>query len=287
MSRMKGALAGATLACAVMTAVYAQTPQVQWRQVANTPKGLNLPSGVKADILGIGLGDTYAEATAALARLRTEAGPTSPPPQERKTEILHHTSTGGLLASFVSDIIMIRPLPGTGGAGRISESLSVRFSAPASGHQVVAVSRNLTYQNSADEPRLSEVLAQLKAKFGAEPRVLTGSDQRTRYLRIQYDNGRAIAPADGNLMSSCMAQTTITAASSIASINTAGNCDVVLNMTVTTGISPDHIQRVEFVLSDNERAKVNATADYAFIEAYAKEVMQGLQNQNRAATPRL
>ena len=44
---------------------------------------------------------------------------------------------------------------------------------------------------------------------------------------------------------------------SLRNINTSGNCDVVLNVSVAFGISQDHAKSINFALGDNERIKAN------------------------------
>ena len=77
MKRALGAVGGIMLALAGAGAAHAQK-QIEWKQVYNMPKGLNQPKGVSLDILGIELGDTYAEVKAKLTKLLAE---TAAPPK--------------------------------------------------------------------------------------------------------------------------------------------------------------------------------------------------------------
>lgn len=279
------------LLCAAMTFVlpsdaFAQRRDVEWRQVFDMPRGANLPAGVQADILGIQIGEPYADAMAKLERIRNEPANSGPPPRIGLRQIGLRTLPNNetLIADHPENVILVRQMRGAG-ARRYDDVLNIRFSAPSSGHQVVSVMRTIRYQDAADEPKISELLAQVKAKYGGDPRVLSGSDAASRNLRIQYGDGRVVAGSD--LLSTCQNQTTIGHAASIPSINATGDCDVVLNIQVDIGISPDHARSIVMTLSDNERAKANVTADLEFFRTYVEEQMRKMQGENRAPAPRL
>lgn len=282
------------LACAA-TPCLGQQP-IQWKQTINLPKGLNLPKGVTADILGIELGDSYAEAKAKLERLAAEApparqAPRSPmqlaldrgagvsdakPPLEEQTDTIRLRLPNGdsIQAAYVGKIVLNRELPGSG-AGKIRELLTVQFSAPSSAQQVMGMERTLSYSEQIDQPRLSELLAKLKEKFQAEPQ------QHGNEYRFQFNDGRAFVPPNANV-GTCRAQYVTSQQKDVPFINRTGDCDVVLNVKVHQGISPDHIVYVVFSLSDNERAKANLAADFAFFETYLKE-----RQQQSGAAPKL
>lgn len=78
MQRGLCAAAGMTLAFALCNPASAQQ-QVEWKQTLNMPKGINLPKDVRGEILGIELGDTYAEAKPKLEKLLTESVPPAKP----------------------------------------------------------------------------------------------------------------------------------------------------------------------------------------------------------------
>lgn len=286
MTMRASALVCAAMAFGMPTDAAAQRRDVEWRQVLNTPRGANLPAGVQADILGIQIGEPYADAMAKLARIRSEPANSGPQPQIGTRQIGLRTLPNNetLIAEHPENVILVRKMRGAG-ARPYDDVLNIRFSAPSSGHQVVSITRSIRYQDSPDEPKISEFLAQIKAKYGGELRTLTGSDNAVRYLRIQYDNGRVVAGQD--LLSACMDQTSVGHAASIPSINASGDCDVVLNIQIDAGISPDHARAIVMTLSDNERAKANVTADLEFFRTYVEELMQRLQSQNRAPSPRL
>jgi hypothetical protein len=54
------------------TSESALAQQIEWSQTLNLPKGLNLPQGVKGDMLGIELGESYAQVKARIEAIRQE-----------------------------------------------------------------------------------------------------------------------------------------------------------------------------------------------------------------------
>lgn len=61
---------------------FAQQQGIEWKQTLNIPKGQNL-SRERADILGIEIGDTYAEAKAKLQKLVLEAAAEQKSPRKK------------------------------------------------------------------------------------------------------------------------------------------------------------------------------------------------------------
>jgi hypothetical protein len=284
------------------TAAYPQNQQVQWTQTLNIPKGYNLPKGTSADVLGIELGDTYADAKAKLERLAAEAPSKAAPPtpaqtfrralepekpqpplSETKTVIFLPVPSGPQIeASYVGFMILRRALPGADARG-IEENIYVRLSSPASGHQVVAIERSLIYSAQGDQPRAGELLGQLRQKFKAEPETVTTTTTGAVY-RFQFDDGRIFVPAKNQFACSPVSamQHTVSARD-IPTINSSGNCDVVLEIAVNYGISSDHVKSIIFRYGDNQRAKENLTADFAFFDGYVKNVQQ----RTKGAAPKL
>lgn len=285
------------------TTAYSQNQQVQWTQTLNIPKGYNLPKGLSADVLGIELGDTYTEAKAKLERLAAEAPPKAAAPTpaqtfrrtlepekpqqqpltETKSTIFLPVPSGPQIeASYVGFMILRRDLPGADARG-IQENIYLRLSAPASGNQVIAIQRGLHYFAQGDQPRVSELLGQLRQKFKAEPETVSSSASSAVY-RFQFDDGRMFVPAKNQFACSPMtAMPHTVGARDIPAINPNGNCDVVLEISVNYGISSDHVQSITFRYGDNQRAKENLTADFAFFDGYVKKV----QERTKGAAPKL
>lgn len=302
---MQRQCAAAVLAAMLSTTTaYPQDRQVQWTQTLNIPKGYNLPKSTSADVLGVALGDTYAEAKAKLERLAAEAPPKAAAPTpapafrrslepekpqqqspltETKTVIFLPVANGPQIeASYVGFMILRRELPGADARG-IEENIYVRLSSPASGHQVIAIQRGLHYSAQGDQSRVGELLGQLRQKFKAEPETVTTTASAAVY-RFQFDDGRIFVPAKNQFACSPMSAMPHTvSARDIPTINPSGNCDVVLEISVNYGISSDHAKSITFRYGDNQRAKENLTADFAFFDGYVKNVQQ----RTKGAAPKL
>jgi len=272
---------------------------IEWKQVTNLPKGLNLPQGLKLDILGIELGDSYAEVKAKLQKLAEEypsaakpAGNTAndfilrqlgqmsgasdlAPMEERKTIVRYQTPGGQVTAEFVGQIFLRRKLPN--GNSKIDETIHVLLSAPSSGAQVYAVRRSLSYGNG-QQTSIAQFLEALKDKMGGAQAQPIGPSGNT--YRYQFDNGRLVALNPPTQDGQCAVEVVGTEMRSFArSINSGGACDVSLVARFSFGISREHAGSAEFYLSDQERAKANKEEDYAFVESYVR----GLQSHSSAA----
>jgi hypothetical protein len=252
---------------------------IVWKQVQAITKGEGLPQGVRGDIRGIELGDTYADAKAKIEALRSEANVPSADARLKETETVFQLPTphGSITAAYVGKIqLEIRTAQPRG-----DDYITVRLSAPSSGHQVYSIERLLIYSDQKDQPRISEVLASLKKKFRAEPLVIKGREGVT--YRFQFDGGKAWI-TNPQPFTDCSSVTSDTIEQSrIASINDKGVCDVVFEMEATYGISDDHIESVWFRLTDNDRMKANLTADFGFFQTYIDE----LRRQTAGSVPKL
>lgn len=283
---------------AALAATQARTQTIQWKQSINLPKGLNLPKDVKADILGIELGDSYDELKPKLDALLKESIKQPPPQRTRSqkraaegmgnddsppliedTTVIRVQTPGGFIepASYIGQIRLKRELPGTG-QRTIDDHISIRLSAPASGNQVLGLMRTIFYRVPEDQPRVSEIMARLKEKYKTTPQ--DHSSGNSLFYRFQFDNGRAINPPNASLIT-CPADYVIETADSVA--NREGNCDVVLIVRITAGLTKDHAEKIEFTLSDNERTKANKDADFGFIESYVRD----MQGKAKGVAPKL
>jgi hypothetical protein len=290
--------AGAAVVLALCGRADAQQ-KVEWKQTVNTPKGLSLPKDVKADFLGIELGDTYAEAKPKLQKLLSEAmGPPkasgstpdrsssemtgesqAEPLSEAIMELRLQTPGGFITASYPGQLTLARKMKGTTNQP-IRDQIDVTFSAPSSGQQVIGASRSINYMAQGDQPRISQILAGIREKFKVEPQQINSTD-----YRIQFDDGRGYVPATVNPSTGCVIEYKMQGArmSDVATaVNKTGKCDVVLLIQFQYGISNDHAQAVTFHLSDNERTKINLSADFAFLKNYASGMQSG-----QGAAPKL
>jgi hypothetical protein len=296
MQRLTRAAAVALLLLSSGAAVHGQ--QIQWKQTTDTPKGLNLPKDIRGDILGIELGDTYAQVKPKLQQLLGEAlpqpkssgmsGPAAEimgnvpdnPIAEATMQMRLQVPGGSVDASYPGQLTMTRKLKGST-QQPVQDTLEIVFSAPSSGQQVLGIKRVVHYFAQGDQTRVSDLLAALKAKYKAEPQKV--ADFR---WRLVFDDGRNyVQPSNVRVTDECRPQYSMQGqvqdAASI--INPTGVCDVVLQVEIKFGISNDHAEMVTFILSDNERAKRNMTADLAFLQGYVRD----LQSRTKGNTPKL
>lgn len=278
---------------------YAQQQEIEWKQTTNMPKGQNIPRD-RADILGIEIGDTYDEAKAKLQKLAAEgiqpkaktmtpaeravarmngerSGPLAMREEQRIYRLKAPGANSSISVSYVQNIQMARELPTPN--GKLGENIGVQFSAPSSGHQVLGISRSLYYHDQRDQPLISETLAQLKQKMKFDPQTINAGTPK--YL-FQFNDGKPFAQANPTPIS-CIPRTDVSDTIYLKTINETGDCDALMEVNVQTGVSRDHASILSFTLADNDRAKTNLTADFAFINDYAKN----LQQNTRGAPPKL
>ena len=290
--------AGAAMLALTVGANAQQT--IEWKQVLNLPKGLNQPQGVRLDVLGIEPGDSYAEVKAKLETLLREAGPSAQPPKptggnssqdvmnrmlgqmsgqsaprppitEIKRIIRFSTPGGPIQAEYVGEVHMERTLKGK--AGKIVETFTVLFSAPSSGHQALSIRRHLSYDNPADQPRVSEVMGLVTQKLKGQPIPQVGGG------RFLYDNGRQLAQQPPG----CNINVQVDNQQMAHGINSNGACDLAYDVHFVNGISKDHVLTAEFIVNDAERARQDIQADFAFFNDYVR----GLQNRTGGTAPKL
>lgn len=288
-------MSAATIAaCLLSTAAFAQT-SIEWKQTLNMPKGTNLPAGLSADILGIAIGDDYKTAKARLQALMAEK-PAGNPPEAAPAKtgaaammdsfIAESSGAGSLTdlqelqrviyldsikAAYVGKITMTRPLKVDGMRQLSSETVQVYFSAPSSGHQVIAIERSISYLTQADQIRIPDFLQSLREKYGADPHPEV-ADSFSKY-RWQFNDGRPFKSNAPIMAVTCNDAGAWTYEEMrLPEINKSGECDVFLVATFNHGISPEHARTVGFILADNERIKANYTADYAFFQTYIEEL---------------
>jgi len=278
---MRNYLAGAALLIAASGAAQAQQGS-EWKQVLNLPKGQSMPRE-GAEILGIELGDGYAEAKAKLEKLGAEGAPQNRPGSPLKeislTFRLQPSGASQVTAlSFVSVISLDRMMPGV--SRPYEDSLRVYFSAPSSGHQIKGVERSISYNAESDQPRVSEIIGRLKEKMKVEPQFY--ESRETAEFVFQFNDGKAFTPPR-TPVNECHTWFEVTDSASISSINPKGNCDAVMIVKVNFGISRDHAKYILFRLSDNERIKANLTADFGFIREYVR----AFQERSKGAPPKL
>lgn len=290
----------AAVALLAMLGVASAQQEIEWKQVINVPKGEYIPRG-SGDILGLELGDTYAEVRKKLQALLAEGsgpkaapkdlsdrvtaeldGQSFAPPIKEDRRIFRMQMPGAssvVTASFIAKITLNRLLKGT--QRDISETIEVYLSAPSSGHQVIGVTRFVGYSAEADQPRVNELVAQLKQKMRAEPQIFPTSSSAV--YRFQYDEAKPFTPGRPSPITCQTSLHALQNANDLKSVNTSGDCDAVLEIAINFGISRDHAKSLAFTLSDNERLKANVAADYRYVSAYIRD----LQERTRGAPPKL
>lgn len=274
---------------------------ITWKQTINFAKYQSIPRG-SGDILGIELGDTYADAKMKLQGLLAEGlaprqppkdaldrvtaemdGQTFTPPIKEERRVFRMQVPGAsnvVTASFIAKVTLTRDLKGST-ARAINETIQVYLSAPSSGHQVIGIERYVSYNAEEDQPRVSELLPQLKKKMQSEPQIFPTQSGAT--YRFQYNDGRPYAPAKPTVISCQTSFLALLDSNAVKSINQQGDCDALLDVRVNFGISRDHASSLSFGLSDNDRMKMNLAADSAYVSNH----IRGLQERTRGAAPKL
>lgn len=290
----------AALMCA---AASANAQQLEWTQTLNLPKGLNMPEGVKADMLGIETGASYREVKSVLQKLVSEAPPAEkkaePEPktkEEMTAQIMRKYASQGMgskprpafeesemrltfpvsppiTATYVGRITVRRELPGST-PRTIPETITVFLSSPASGQQVVAVTRGVRYPERTDQPRISETISALKEKFKAEPRIEKDNQRTTASVvfskgAVSADKSPYVIVCGGPSMSYQSIE-----ARTVPDINPKRACDVTLHIVFQHGISEDHAQSASFELIDPQRMKEDYIADFAYFDQVVKKALQ-------------
>lgn len=257
--------------------------EIQWKQVLDVPKGANLGPGIAWDVLGIAPGDTYKTVRPKLDALAAESIQTAAPKDKTTAALLGQDTSDvleevkisimlpvpggqGIRATYVDRIELKRQLKGTG-QKPIDDSLTLRFSTPASGNQIISLSRGISYYEHTDQVRIGEMIKSITTKFGATPRIQKGDKSTT--LKYIYDNGKLFTPA--NIVEECGAVMPMDI-NDVEGINPTGRCDVVLEVHLGHGISDYHASSITFLLSDYARGKENITADRGFFDAYVNDV---------------
>lgn len=72
-------------------------------------------------------------------------------------------------------------------------------------------------------------------------------------------------------------------AQSVATLNGAGDCDVVFQVVIGHGFSHDHAGSITFRLADNERTKAAGNADFGYMRDYVRD----LQSRSGGSAPKL
>ncbi len=252
--------------------------EIKWSQTLNIPKGQGLPKGVRAEIIGIEVGDTYADAKRKLQALKKQL------PQGDEGRITETQSffrlpiaTGSFIESKFPSLVKLtirRRAP------RATDTITLYLTAPSSGAQVIGIDRLIQRYEHKDQIRIPEFATAISEKFGAKP-TIQGDSNSIVFHRYHFDDGRAVA-ASPNASTTCPVSYWLGLGKSereVPKINKGGNCDIVLQVQFTYGISKDHAQAVWFHMIDAERAKANHLADYKYMRDYLAKLRRGTSGQ--------
>jgi hypothetical protein len=262
-------LAVATVTACIASAAGAQT-DFQWKQTTSILKGQNMPAGIKADVLGIELGTNFTDAKATLEKLAAEGEPPREPVQLRNMTVTLSSGAGAPVeGKYVGQAILNRTLPSQR-SQKPDDTITLDFSAPSSGQQVIRIARTLVYNDPADQPKMADIVAALDKKFGTAAQVNDLGPETDRH-QYAFANGAAISflqVPEGQRLNFCPVS---------------GRCAVEVRVDLRRGISPDRVSKMEVVISDNARETANKKSDESFFENYFRELSKG----SSAAPPKL
>lgn len=280
---MRIRLGAAIVIAGLFSTSAAAEEEIVWKQVIDVPQGDNLAPGMTWDVLGISPGATYAKVRPLLEALLKESIPqgkpvdpttaalmghdTSEPLEEKKVSIFVPVPGGqGIKATYVASAELKRQLKGTG-QKLIYDNVTLHFSTPASGNQVLSIVRSINYYEHTDQVRISEMIKAVVSKYGQAARV-SKSDGLTE-VKLAFDNGKVFTPP--NAIEECRAWMPMDI-NDIDNINRTGRCDVVLWIRFNHGISDDHAASISFHIDDYARGRQNLTADRDYLDAYINDV---------------
>jgi hypothetical protein len=251
-----------------------------WPEITNNPVGHYLPEGATVDIVGIPLGSSYDVACAALA----EYAKGQPLDWSKSGYNVTGGSAGGRTVLEWPNGLSFRPSRRDPEAQWSSEQIGLRFTAPASGSQLVGASRHLSFFQQDKQPLIADFLAQLSNRFGGQPSK--GPHAATRqgitYVWVLNENGMVTpdrfvgAQPDG-----CNSLTSINP-NSAAQLNQNGVCDVYVELYVDYGVTTDHARQIRYTIAGVQRYKDNTAADFRAVEQYS-DSLRG----SGAAAPKL
>lgn len=250
---------------------------MQWTQTLDIPIGQGMPAGTKAELLGFEIGDTHARINAKIEDLIAglPEGQTGSAKESSRVFQVPLNNDNFVETKFVSQTD-VRIDKGASDP----EFVSFFFTAPSSGAQLYAISRDIYYNQHEDQPRISDVLTRVTEKFGVEPfKVL--EDGATVTYRYLFDDGRAVPAGTTDANGDCgydyftpfMGKGE--AEDRLQFINATGKCDIALDVRFDIGISDDRAKVISFGLYDAARARRNFEADFQYFRDYVTDLANG------------
>lgn len=280
---MRNRLGAAIVLAGLFGASTCAEEEIVWKQVLNVPKGANLAPGMTWDVLGISPGESYAVVRPRLDALLAESLPQAAPKDKTTAALLGQDTSGPLeetklsiylpvpggkdiKATYVDRVELKRELKGSG-AKPIYDKLTLVFSTPASGHQVLSIVRGIDYYEHSDQVRINEMIKSVVTKYGMAADVI--KHETSTQVKLVYDDGKVFKPR--HEIQECAPWMPMDI-NDIDGINPTGRCDVVVEITFRHGISDDHASSIAFHIDDYARGRENKTADRRFIDAYLEDV---------------
>jgi hypothetical protein len=210
---------------------------------------------------------------------------------------------GGTNVTYVTSMKFVSPAT----SDHPGESMMAVFSSPASSNRAYYISRNLGFA-SGKQPSKAEMIERVTAKYGAPTAI---GDGRMYYF---YKNGKvmsvkqkytpasalealnapinpraAVALNDSNGRGSCVAvlkraQASDKALDKLATEAKGANCDGLLSVEISPGITPDRVSKTEFTLIDFKQVFSAAKID---ADAFAAEKNEALNKTPLGNAPKL
>lgn len=210
---------------------------------------------------------------------------------------------GGTNVTYVTSMKFVSPAT----SAHAGESMTAIFSSPASANRAYYISRDLGFASSKQPPK-AEMIERVTAKYG-QPTVI--GDGRMYYfykagklmsvkqkytpasaleaLNAPINPKAAVALNDANGRGSCVAalkraQSSDKTLDKLAAEAKSANCDGLVTIEISPGITPDRVSKAEFTLIDFKQI-VNAAKIDA--DAFAAEKNEALNKTPLGNAPKL
>ena len=210
---------------------------------------------------------------------------------------------GGTSVTYVSTMKFASPATGD----HPGESLSAMFSSPASTNRAYYVSRSLGF-NKDKQPSKAEMIERITAKYGTPTAIGDGkvyyfykagkvTSVKEKYtpasavdaLNAPLNPKAAVALNDANGRGSCVAmlkraEGTDKTLPKLADDAKAANCDGLVAVEISNGITPDRVGKADFTLIDFKQVASAAKID---ADAFAAEKNESLNKTPMGSSPKL
>lgn len=210
---------------------------------------------------------------------------------------------GGTNVTYVTSMKFVSPAT----SNHPGESMMAAFSSPASSNRAYYISRNLGFA-AGKQPSKAEMIESVRAKYGAPTAIGDGriyyfyKAGRTMSVKQKYTPASAldalnapinpkaaVALNDSNGRGSCVAELKRVQAldktlDRLVTEAKSANCDGLLTVEISPGITPDRVGKAEFTLIDFKRIISAAKID---ADAFAAEKNEALNKTPLGNAPKL